>query len=173
MQTQQAERIYEKQRQDRLDDDARTEAARLLEATERKAFVAHRFSRVLERYAKECAMVGSNHDDPSAGVTQIPDLKFPNDIDWQAVGALRAAELRDFQNTIPLVKGFAVGRAGDYDPATENPSREQAKKVFGDTAARLGRTAWRLAEALRKEAGIPPFAFVEDGWDYAAFLRDD
>lgn len=173
LQSQQAEKIYEKQRQDRLADDTRSTAAQNNLAKERKAFVAHRFARVLERYAKECATVGSNNNNPAAGATHIPDLKFPNDIEWEVIGPLRAAELRDFQSTIPLVKGFAVGRAGRYDPETSSTAREHAKEVFSDTSARLGRSAWKLAEVLRREAGLPPFAFVEDGWDYAAFLQDD
>lgn len=174
MQSLQAERIYQKQREDRLAEakaaaDARDEAAK-----EHRAFVTHRLVRVLERYAKECAMVGSHHNDEEAGLTSIPDLKFPNDLEWEAVGALRAAAVRDFQNTIPLVKGFAVGAAGKFGPplATEEGTAH-AKEVYSDYAARLGRRAWRQAETLRQEAGLPAFAFVEDGWDYAAFLSDD
>lgn len=167
MQTRQAERIYEKQRQDRLSDEARAASVQREIAGQRKAFAAHRFARVLERYTKACATVGSDHNEPGSEISKVPDLKFPRDIDWEAIGALRAAELRDFQNTIPLVQGFAIGRA---ERAEDD---DIAKEVFSDTSARLGRSAWRIAETLRKEAGLPPFTFVEDGWDYVAFLSED
>ncbi|MFN7106774.1 MAG: hypothetical protein ACK4MY_01000 [Brevundimonas sp.] len=174
MQSQQAERIYQKQRDDRLAETKASTDARNEAAKEHRAFVAHRLARVLERYAKDCAMVGSNHNDEESGLTSIPDLNFPNDLEWEAVGALRAAAVRDFQNTIPLVKGFAVGAAGKFGPPLASlEATAHAKVIYSDYAARLGRRAWQQAETLRKEAGLPAFAFVEDGWDYAAFLSED
>jgi hypothetical protein len=169
MQTRQAQAIYEKQRQDRLRDEARSEAADAAAIAERKAFTSYRFARILERYTKECALVGSDHDTGLA-IKPVPELVFPSDVDWVPLGPLKAAEIRDFQNTIPLVKSFAQGQ---FNHCFETGQGEaSAKAVYTDAAARLGRTAWRLAEALRSEAGLPPFTFVEDGWDYAASIQE-
>ena len=171
MQTQQAKAIYEKQRQDRIQDEARADEAERAHKSERKAFVAYRFARVLEAYAKKCATVASDQQTPGSPLQTVPTFEFPKDIDWEPLGPLLAVKIRDFQNTIPLVASYAQGDVlAIIDGSAE--ARDQARRIYGDAAVRVGRTAWSHAEELRQVAGLPQFQFVDDGWDYAEFLRD-
>jgi len=168
LQQRQAERIYRRQRADRIEGENAARDAAEIAAKGEMAFTSLALARHLEAYAQDCAgAISDNSQRHSEFVKRTPDFpKWPA-VTWTRLGAVRAAEIGDFSSRVPLVQGFISGAAN-----AAGFGSDRYFMIHSAGAARVGVEAWNLAAQLREDAGLPPFVFANDGWNYAELLRN-
>jgi len=135
-------------------------------------YLALRLSVNFEAYAKACATVVSDNENPE----HHPDEQFPNwisklpeppelpdDADgWKALNANDASAVLGFSMAIKDAQSVING-VGEYTPDDIGESAQEE-------AARLGLQAWEIASGLRATHRLTP---VKQRFDYVAQLRSE
>jgi hypothetical protein len=167
MQTQQAQRIYEKQRLDRIEDAAAEAAKEADRKAEAKSYPIYLLAQHLERFAQKCAEVITYNDDGRGqGVAGLPTFPAWPATEWHKYGGDVTARLFDFRTLYDL-KGSMVD--GDVDENADD--QEDAGGYYSEAAGRIGLEAWKIAESLRQEVGLQPFVFSEDAWNFVETME--
>lgn len=163
--------LARKQRSERIEDAAAERNHQEMRVEAQRASARLKLALHLEGFAKACASVVSDNNDPdikhAAGLVEFP--AWP-DIDWNLLGPAETARARDIEMRVALRSSFVQG-----DVIYGAFNLEEAQAFYSAGAAAIGLEAWAMAEKLRREASVAPFAWPPEfeGWNYVDTMRSE
>ncbi|MCG2663366.1 hypothetical protein [Brevundimonas sp.] len=155
---------WRRQRSQRRDDQKRIEDDR----DRVRAHAALEVALALEDYALDCAdVLSDNIADQYDQSFPVREMKpWPEAIDWRALEPQKLDRIRQLTVRSRIVRLRAINAVSE-----EGHIPGEAPGIWAEAAGEIGLDAWRTAEQVRTDHGLPPFTFSEGQWNFPETMQ--